>query len=255
MPYLDNRGTRLHYEVFGSGPPLVLLHGSLMDARSWELAGYVDALSDEYLLITVDCRGAGQSDKPLDAGSYTMKEYVSDVLAIADELDIGAFALWGFSWGGSIAWGVAETHPDRLRALIVSGCYTRDHLIDRDFVEENRVKPLQELGSGGFFDLAEPFEGPLPEWFRDQFTSTEVDPYVAARRGAYTWSPLDAAKVAAPTLLLSGELEDRKRTSEEVAEVMPNGRAVILDGLSHCRAFVASDIAVPLVRRFLAEVL
>jgi pimeloyl-ACP methyl ester carboxylesterase len=255
MPYLDNGGTRLHYEVFGAGPPLVLLHGSLMDARSWELAGYIEALREDYLLVTVDCRGAGESDKPLDPGNYTMDAYASDVIAVADEIGISDFVVWGFSWGGSIAWGVAEMHPDRVRALIVSGCYTRDHLIDRDFVETNRVRPLRELGSGGFYDLAEPFEGPLPEWFRDQFTSTDADAYIAARHGAYTWSPLDAAKVAAPTLLLSGELEDPDRTSEEVAAAMPHGRAEVLDGLSHCRAFVASDITVPLVRNFLSEVL
>jgi pimeloyl-ACP methyl ester carboxylesterase len=111
------------------------------------------------------------------------------------------------------------------------------------------------LGSGGFYDLAEPFEGPLPEWFRDQFTATDVDAYIAARHGAYSWAPLDAAKIAAPTLLVSGELEDPERTSVEVAASMPRGHAEVLEGLSHCRAFVASDLVVPLVRKFLSEVL
>ena len=254
MAYVDNAGIRIHYEVSGAGTPILLLHGSLMDARSWELAGYIDALSSDHMLVAIDCRGAGQSDKPLDPESYTMDAYTSDVVAVADELSLDAFVLWGFSWGGSIAWGVAELHPERVRALIVSGCFTRDHLIDREMVEEMRVKPLRELGSAGFYDLAEPFEGPLPEWFREQFASTDVEPYVAARHGAYTWSPLDAAKVAAPTLLLSGSLEDPERVSERVAASMAKGRAEILDDLTHCRAFVASDIVVPLVRDFLSGV-
>lgn len=254
MPFIDGRGARIHYEVCGDGPPLILLHGSLMDARSWELAGYIEALSGDHMLVTLDCRGAGQSDKPTDPAMYAMDAYTSDVMAVVEELRIDTFVVWGFSWGGSIAWDIAGRYPDRVRALVVSGCYTRDHLTEVDFVEANRVRPLLELGSDGFYDLAEAFEGPLPAWFRDQFTSTEVEPYVAARRGAYTWPPLDAATIATPTLLLTGELEDPDRSSERVAASMPEGRAEILDGLSHCRAFVASDIVVPLVRNFLADV-
>ncbi len=66
MPYADNEGVRIFYEVVGDGPPLVLQHGMMMSLRRWSMAGYVDALKSKYRLILIDARGHGQSDKPHD---------------------------------------------------------------------------------------------------------------------------------------------------------------------------------------------
>ena len=60
MPYVTNEGIRIHYEVDGDGPPLVLQHGFTQKVKSWEMAGYVDALKPLYRLIRVDARGHGR---------------------------------------------------------------------------------------------------------------------------------------------------------------------------------------------------
>jgi pimeloyl-ACP methyl ester carboxylesterase len=64
MPYVISDGIRIHYEVEGDGPPLVLQHGFGQKASSWRLGGYVDALKSQYRLVLVDARGHGESDKP-----------------------------------------------------------------------------------------------------------------------------------------------------------------------------------------------
>jgi pimeloyl-ACP methyl ester carboxylesterase len=66
MPYVDNDGVRIHYEVEGHGPSLVLQHGFTHSLRRWYLHGYVDALRNDYELVLIDARGHGKSDKPLD---------------------------------------------------------------------------------------------------------------------------------------------------------------------------------------------
>jgi len=90
MPYVTSDGIRIHYEVEGDGPPLVLQHGFGQNASSWRLAGYVDALKPQYRLILVDARGHGESDKPYDPTAYTLPRHVGDVVAVLDALNLPA---------------------------------------------------------------------------------------------------------------------------------------------------------------------
>ena len=57
MPYTDHDGTRIHYKVEGSGPPLILQHGMFWDLEGWERWGYANSLKRDFQLILVDARG------------------------------------------------------------------------------------------------------------------------------------------------------------------------------------------------------
>lgn len=70
MPYAANDGLRIHYEVAGSGEPLVLYHGLTGSGERWRDTGYVASLSDTYHLILIDARGHGGSDNPHDWAAY-----------------------------------------------------------------------------------------------------------------------------------------------------------------------------------------
>ena len=59
MPYLANDDLRIHYEVTGSGEPLVLYHGLTGSGERWRDTGYVANLSDAYCLILIDACGRG----------------------------------------------------------------------------------------------------------------------------------------------------------------------------------------------------
>ena len=78
MPYVNNQGTRIHYEVEGSGPPLVLHHGFSLDRRSWLVSeNWLEALKTDYRLILMDTRGHGDSDKPRDPEAYRLTHKVT----------------------------------------------------------------------------------------------------------------------------------------------------------------------------------
>lgn len=64
MPYVNNEGVRIYYEVEGQGPPLVLIAGLTGNLKTWRLYGYVKELKGDYRLILLDPRGHGDSDKP-----------------------------------------------------------------------------------------------------------------------------------------------------------------------------------------------
>jgi pimeloyl-ACP methyl ester carboxylesterase len=70
MPKVSNRGVMINYEVSGQGRPLVLLHGWLCDHTAWSVAGYVEDLGRDFLLVNVDLRGHGGSDKPHEPSAY-----------------------------------------------------------------------------------------------------------------------------------------------------------------------------------------
>jgi pimeloyl-ACP methyl ester carboxylesterase len=64
MPKIDRDGVKIHYEVHGSGPPLILTHGYSSTSEMWR--GQIEALSKNHKLVLWDMRGHGQSDYPDD---------------------------------------------------------------------------------------------------------------------------------------------------------------------------------------------
>ncbi|MBU1879225.1 MAG: alpha/beta fold hydrolase, partial [Chloroflexi bacterium] len=96
-------GTRIAYDVAGRGPALMLLHGAGKTRRDWHTLGYVERLSPDFTVITVDIRGTGESDRPLDIASYAIERICGDLYAVADACDSQRFAVCGFSFGGNIA--------------------------------------------------------------------------------------------------------------------------------------------------------
>ena len=75
-------------------------------------------MSDEYRVLSLDSRGHGDSDRAGPNG-YRFDYYVSDIEALADQLDLSDMIIVGHSAGGRYAWSYADRHPDRVRALVI----------------------------------------------------------------------------------------------------------------------------------------
>jgi pimeloyl-ACP methyl ester carboxylesterase len=113
-------GTRIAYDVTGSGPPVVLLHGGGQMRRVWHDAGYVSRLASTFTVIAIDIRGNGDSDKPTTKASYAIDRLIEDVLAVADAAGAKRFALWGFSYGANIGRYLA-VRSDRVTSMVYIG--------------------------------------------------------------------------------------------------------------------------------------
>lgn len=121
MPYINNQGVRIHYQVEGEGPPLVLQHGFTDSLESWYEFGYVPALKHDYRLILLDARGHGGSEKPHEPAAYHAKLHVADILAVLDDLHIPTAHFYGYSTGGRIGFASAQYAPARSSAFILGG--------------------------------------------------------------------------------------------------------------------------------------
>jgi pimeloyl-ACP methyl ester carboxylesterase len=109
-------GSRIHYREAGDGPPVVLLHGGIIDAARVSWPPVVDRLAPEYHVVAPDLLGYGESDLP--PGPYSIPRHAEVVAGVLDELDLGPVTLVGLSMGGGVAMQVALDRPDRLERLV-----------------------------------------------------------------------------------------------------------------------------------------
>ncbi|KIW53687.1 hypothetical protein PV05_09233 [Exophiala xenobiotica] len=119
MPYLNNNGVRIYYEVHGTGIPVLLTHGYSSTSEMW--AGQVAAISKSFKLIVWDMRGHGQSDYPPDQSAYSEENTITDMIALLEETcGPGSKAIvGGLSLGGYMSLAFYRLHPERVRALLI----------------------------------------------------------------------------------------------------------------------------------------
>jgi pimeloyl-ACP methyl ester carboxylesterase len=117
--FADNNGVKIHYEVEGQGPPLLLVHPASGATQVWRIIGFVDALKDDYRLILVDMRGHGKSNNPHDPAAYTAATQAFDIVAVLDELGIDKANFFGYSLGAKLGWALAKYAPERFQSFII----------------------------------------------------------------------------------------------------------------------------------------
>jgi pimeloyl-ACP methyl ester carboxylesterase len=117
MPMLDRDGVKIHYQVHGSGPTLLLTHGYSSTSTMWN--GQIDALSKHHKLVLWDMRGHGQSDYPEDPAAYSEALTISDMAALLDEVGATSAIVGGLSLGGYMSLAFYRSHPERVRALLI----------------------------------------------------------------------------------------------------------------------------------------
>ena len=113
-------GTRIAYDVSGTGPATMLLHGGADDRSQWHEMGYVDRLAQRCTVITVDIRGNGESDKPTMREAYATDRLSEDLIAVADDCGLEGFKIWGYSYGGNIGRYLAA-RSDRVNRIAILG--------------------------------------------------------------------------------------------------------------------------------------
>ena len=106
------------YRREGSGPPVVLLHGFLVDARTWR---HQMPLADRFTMIAWDAPGAGSSSDP-DA-PFTITDWAATLSAFLDAMEVHDAHVVGLSWGGLLAQELWRTDRTRVRSLVLADTY------------------------------------------------------------------------------------------------------------------------------------
>ena len=250
MPYTDNNGVRIHYHIEGGGTPLILQHGLTSSVQRWYEFGFVDALKDDYKLLLIDARGHGDSDKPHDAEAYDQKLMASDVIAVLDAESIDAAHYMGYSMGGSIGFGIAESFADRVHSLIIGGM----HPYPLDAVGlDDRIERIRTGGMEGYVADMESGGEDISAERKAQLLANDPQAIVGASLGLKNRPDLSHVlpTMTMPCLVYAGDADGLHVGAEECVKHLPNVRWVSLPDLDHTLAMERSDLVLPHVRRFL----
>jgi pimeloyl-ACP methyl ester carboxylesterase/predicted glycosyltransferase len=119
--YVERRGVKVHYEVFGAGEPTVVLlpTWSIIHSRHWKLQ--VPDLARRHRVVTFDGRGNGRSDRPVGVEAYRPTEFTADALGVMDATGTDRAVLVALSAGAIWALELGALHPERVAGIVFVG--------------------------------------------------------------------------------------------------------------------------------------
>lgn len=251
MSYIINKSVKVHYQIEGTGPPLILLHGMFGSIESWYDNGYVDKLRSEYKLILIDQRGHGQSEKPHDSDEYSYMTFVEDVIAVLDDIGEDRAHIFGHSMGGWFTYGLALYYPKRIHSIIISdGVPGRG---DPEFI--NSILESFDEWVSGLKDV--------PASGKERLLKNDLQAIAAIS----DWVDKDIQvmidlidgeieHINIPTLLLVSDLpedSDEIRLLKKSAELIHDATYIKFKELNHFTLHIRSDIVLPHIVDFLAS--
>ncbi|MFC1953296.1 alpha/beta fold hydrolase [Chloroflexota bacterium] len=258
MPYADNQGVHIYYEVEGKGPPLVLAHGmgGGSNLNAWRKAGYTEALKDDFQLILFDFRGHGQSDRPHEVSAYGSDE-TDDIIAVLDSLSISKAHYLGYSKGASAGFKQAITHADRFHSFILGGMTPGpwpEEMVKAVNISIELVK-LRRIDPEAYFIRMESLLGHSlkPEERAELLARDEEedDGELTPHSDESALTSQDLAGILVPCLLYCGDLDPFHNGAQESVQHIPKGAFVSMHSLNHITAFFRSDVVVQLIKQFL----
>ena len=242
-------GCRIAYDVTGEGTVLVLLHGGFVqDRRIWHTLGYVERLSPEFTVITIDLRGHGESDRLIASDAYAISNILNDIDCVVNVCRAGKFLLWGFSIGAAIAVQMAA-HSEQVRGAAIAGSFFGDA------IKEYAAKNIPGLEAA----ITAKEEGLLAEWEIGQAERKFIEgvdlPLALALYQAMVWWPSIApADLRCPSYVYAGSADTLVAGVLETqrAEIETAGMKLrVMTGLDHLQEITAIDRVLPDILAFL----
>ncbi|WP_067473736.1 alpha/beta fold hydrolase [Nocardia amamiensis] len=265
---IEHDGYRTYYLTAGSGPSIVLLHGSgpgVSARANWQLA-MKSVLAERFTLIAPDIVGFGVTEQEPEV-VLTHDNRVAHIVSFLRALGLGPVGLVGNSMGGAIGLGVAARYPELVARMVLMGTAGVSFPVTPQVDQLYGYTPSEENMRGIFELMAFDKSRVTPELVRSRYEAT-TSPEVAERWAKLFPAPRqrhvdDAAlpfatlaNISTPTLLIHG-VQDRvvpvRATSLNLVEVMPNADLVVLGRCGHWAQVERSEKFVSEVERFFSQ--
>jgi pimeloyl-ACP methyl ester carboxylesterase len=249
--FIKANGLNIYYEEYGSGEPLVLLHGGLSSSAG--VTPLVPALSKYFRVIAPDTRGHGKTDNP--SGKFSYKLLADDLAEFIQRLGLHQPLICGWSDGGQTALELGMHYPKLSKGLVVGAAWFK--------FSENYQKSLQFLGMEAPGRVSyEKTEKAIPQlievWRRIHQPGPDYWKELLKQISVMWWTPLDyqAAdfeRIVIPTLILVGDRDPIIPVEEavEMYRLIPHSELAIAANANHGFPSADPDTFTALVLRFL----
>jgi pimeloyl-ACP methyl ester carboxylesterase len=190
METVNLDGVTIYYETYGSGEPLLLLHGFTQSSKSWH--SFIEEYTDEFQVYLIDLQGHGKS-RPF-SGKLSIRSVAEDVNALIRHLRLANINAIGFSYGGDVLFQLALLNPSLIRSMITIGaCGSWDA---KDFPQWVQYLSYENIDH-------------LP-WMKEQQTSEEQIKSILSQMVNYKVSVNDAEmkSIQAKVLFVLGDKDD-----------------------------------------------
>jgi len=235
---ITSENTNIHYVTFGSGAPLLLLHGGLSHRLIW-FSQVPWLVASGRRVILIDSRGHGESSLGHSELSYHL--LAADAIQVLNQLDILRTDVIGWSDGANTALLLALDSPQRIRRIVaISGNSEPSGLTPKAQAEG-------QIPSSG-----------LTYWFYRWWTGAgkHLDELEKRIRKLWQKGPhlqsTDLNKIEAPVLVVVGEHDlVTVDHAKKMAGSMPNGRLSIIPDSGHLAIFTRAGVVNRLIGNFL----
>ena len=252
MATIKVNNTELEYIEKGKGDPVILVHGTLGDYRSWELQ--MEKFAESYHVISYSRRYHHPNKCKGDESDYSANLHADDLAALIDGLGLYSPYIIGNSYGAYTGLFLASKYPEKLRALVLSeppvlpllddneeGSELRDEFLTKvwkpvgDLMQENKMQEgvkmfISKIVQEGAFDS---FPPEVQQLIMDN--ACEFKAETSSEEFWTDFSCEEASNIKTPTLLLTGEktIKMFRMIIEKLEGCMPSNRMVVVPESTH----------------------
>lgn len=242
--FINIKGKKIYFELRGSGPSLVWIHG--WGGNSKSLANLHKLASKKYKSLIIDLPGFGRSENP--ESDWGVKEYAEVVIGIIKKLKLNPVIYFGHSFGGGLGIYIAATHPELISKLILCApSYRRNvrkHWITKTpfyFLFKNTFTPFKRLLYRAFLKRSDSLRFQhLESNYRKIITEDQRE---------------NVRKIKLPSLILWGD-KDQAVTIKDgfaLARNIPNSKIKVFKGHRHNLPLIALEEVFEEIDKFVVE--
>jgi pimeloyl-ACP methyl ester carboxylesterase len=229
VPYGDNPvaarnftrdGNRFYYEVYGSGEPLLLLHGNGQSIAAFD--HQIGVFAQRYQVIAMDSRGRGKSE--LGTQHLTYEQMADDTNMLLEQLKLDHVKIVGWSDGGIIGLLLAIRHPNKVGMLAVMGA-NMDPEAAQQWALDGLVRVRSKINTELAAANAVHGDAAQLKLQLQLIDLLEHQPHIAAS---------DLAHIQAPTLVMAGDRDViRNAHTLQMFDALPKAQLEIFHGATH----------------------
>lgn len=251
--YIQANGINIHYEEYGEGAPLILLHGGTSTLKEWE--AHIPSFAPHFHIYALDSRAHGKTDNP--TGRLTYRMMADDVATFIKALDLPRPLVCGYSDGGQIALELALRYPGLTQALVIGAAWYKFSEVYINGLKEWGFERPRELD---FNKIQSTFPQFVEMWKMEHRRDDDPDYWKSLLlQISELWlTPLnyteaDFKQVTDPVLIIIGDrdglipLED----AIEMYQMIPNAELAVLPNADHMGLVMNPETFIHIVLEFL----